>query len=100
MRRELREVRLHEVSVVTGFPAYKATSASLRSIDALAEVTGLDADQLAEALTILENGKPLSPDQASMLEETVNKLRVKPDPEMVNTIGLKLKHLDLLSKQF
>jgi hypothetical protein len=49
---------------------------------------------------VLENGKPLSPDQASMLEETVNKLRVKPDPEMVNAIGLKLKHLDLLSKQF
>ena len=100
MRRELREVRLHEVSVVTGFPAYKATSASLRSIDALAEVTGLDADKLAEALTILENGKSLSVDHAAMLQETINKLRVKPDPDMVNTIGLKLKHLNLLSKQF
>lgn len=31
--RELREVILHEVSVVTGFPAYAATSAAVRSAD-------------------------------------------------------------------
>lgn len=31
--RELREVILHEVSVVTGFPAYAATSAAVRSTD-------------------------------------------------------------------
>jgi HK97 family phage prohead protease len=100
MRRELREVRLHEVSVVTGFPAYKATSASLRSIDALAEVTGLDADKLAEALTVLENGKTLSLDHAAMLEETINKLRAQPEPDAAATLALKLKQLDLLSKQF
>jgi HK97 family phage prohead protease len=100
MRRELREVRLHEVSVVTGFPAYKATSASLRSIDALAEVTGLDADKLAEALTVLENGKTLSLDHAAMLEETIKKLRAQPEPDAAATLALKLKQLDLLSKQF
>jgi uncharacterized protein len=32
--RELKEVRLYEVSVVTGFPAYEATTASVRSLDA------------------------------------------------------------------
>lgn len=31
--RELRELILHEVSVVTGFPAYAATSAAVRSAD-------------------------------------------------------------------
>jgi len=31
--RELREIILHEVSVVTGFPAYEATDASVRSTD-------------------------------------------------------------------
>jgi HK97 family phage prohead protease len=35
--RELKEVRLYEVSVVTGFPAYQATSASVRSLEILAE---------------------------------------------------------------
>lgn len=32
--RELREVILHEVSIVTGFPAYPATDASVRSAEA------------------------------------------------------------------
>jgi len=32
--RELREVILHEVSVVTGFPAYPETDASVRDLDA------------------------------------------------------------------
>lgn len=31
--RELREVILHEVSIVTGFPAYEATDATVRAID-------------------------------------------------------------------
>lgn len=100
-RRELREVRLHEVSVVTGFPAYKATSASLRSIDALAEATGMDANKLAEALTLLENGKELTDDYASMLSETISKLRVAPVmSDKTNSLALKQKHLELLLKQF
>ena len=100
-RRELREVRLHEVSVVTGFPAYKATSASLRSIDALAEATGMDANKLAEALTMLENGKELTDDYASMLAETISKLRVAPVmSDKANNLALKQKHLELLLKQF
>lgn len=100
-RRELREVRLHEVSVVTGFPAYKATSASLRSIDALAEATGMDANKLAEALTLLENGKELNDDYASMLSETISKLRVAPVmSDKTNSLALKQKHLELLLKQF
>jgi hypothetical protein len=45
--RELREIILHEVSVVTGFPAYPATSgATVRSVDDDAE-----ADESAEQRT-------------------------------------------------
>jgi uncharacterized protein len=40
--RELREIRLHEVSIVTGFPAYSATTASVRSLEVLATRTEVD----------------------------------------------------------
>lgn len=98
MRRELREIRLHEVSVVTGFPAYSATSASLRSVDALASAVGVDADQLAEALTILENGKELSAEHAGLLTEAVAKLRA--DRVAPSSLNIKKKHLELLKQQF
>lgn len=98
MRRDLREIRLHEVSVVTGFPAYSATSASLRSVDALASVVGVDADQLAEALTVLENGKELSAEHAGLLTEAVAKLRA--DRVAPSSLNLKKMHLELLKKQF
>ena len=98
MQRSLKEVRLHEVSVVTGFPAYSATSASVRSIDALAEAVGADADQLAEALTLLENGKELSADHASLLSEAVTKLRANTSNS--NTVKLKSLHLELLKNKF
>lgn len=97
MTRELRQIRLHEVSVVTGFPAYSATSAALRSLDMLADATGLDANKLAEALTMLENGKPLSTDHADLLTETVAKLRGEPDTsEVAGSLALKRKQIDLL----
>jgi len=98
MQRSLKEVRLHEVSVVTGFPAYSATSASVRSIDALAEAVGADADALAEALTLLENGKELSADHASLLSEAVTKLRANTTNS--NTVKLKSLHLELLKNKF
>lgn len=97
--RELREVRLHEVSVVTGFPAYRATSATLRSIDLLAEKTGADANKLAHALTLLENGKELADDDAALLSEAVTKLRATP-AETPASVSVALKHLELLKHQF
>ena len=97
MTRELKQIRLHEVSVVTGFPAYSATSAALRSLDVLADATGLDANKLAEALTMLENGKPLSDDHADLLAQTVSKLRGQADTtEVAGTLALKRKQIDLL----
>ena len=94
-RRELKQIRLYEVSVVTGFPAYAATSAQVRSFDALATRTGIDADQLAVAITALEAGQTLAPDHAALLRETVAKLEPQPEsaPASVSVLA---KHLELL----
>jgi HK97 family phage prohead protease len=93
--RELHAVRLHEVSVVTGWPAYPATSASVRSFEILAERTNTNADELAEAITLLENGAELDSARADLLTEVVSKLRQEPPASL---LGLKQKHLDLLAK--
>ena len=95
MTRELRQVRLHEVSVVTGFPAYKATSATVRSLDILAERTGVDADKLAEAITMLESGNTLSDESADLLSSAVSKLRAEP-AKVPHTVNLLAKKLELL----
>lgn len=95
MNRELRQIRLFEVSVVTGFPAYEATSAQVRSLDALATRTGIDADQLAVAITALESGQTLDPNHAALLRETVAKLEPTPQSAPAN-VGVLAKHLDLL----
>jgi len=95
MSRELRQVRLHEVSVVTGFPAYTATSASVRSLDILAERTGVDADKLAEAITMLEAGGTLSDESADLLSNAVGKLRAEP-AKVPSSVNLLNKHLELL----
>lgn len=83
-QRELREVRLIEVSVVT-FPAYPATSASVRMTDMLADRTGEDASLLNQALNALEDGKELTHDQAALLLTVVAKMTpeaiVEPAPE-------------------
>ena len=48
--RELREIALHEVSVVTGFPAYEGTTAAVRSLEAVCERTGMSVDEIAQVL--------------------------------------------------
>ena len=93
--RELRQIKLYEVSVVTGFPAYAATTAVVRSLDALATRTGIDADQLAAAITNLESGQTLSNDHAMLLRETVAKLEPVQDAAP-SRLGVMAKHLDLL----
>jgi HK97 family phage prohead protease len=113
--RELKEVRLHEVSIVTGFPAYEATSASVRSLDTLAQVLGMDADMLDFVIGKLEDGEPLTGDQADLIIEIVSKLREDapmdmPSPDQMPTLDqividelasleIKRKHLDLLFKK-
>lgn len=93
--RELRQIKLYEVSVVTGFPAYSATTAAVRSLDALATRTGIDADHLAAAITNLESGQTLSQDHAMLLRETVAKLEPVQDTAPAR-LGVMAKHLDLL----
>ena len=94
-RRELKQIRLYEVSVVTGFPAYAATSAQVRSFDALSIRTGIDADQLAVAITALESGQTLDPNHAALLRETVAKLEPAPQSAPAS-VGVLAKHLELL----
>jgi HK97 family phage prohead protease len=93
--RELKEVKLYEVSVVTGFPAYAATSASVRSVDTLAQRAQVDADKLAVAITMLESGSELDDDQAGLLSDVVAKLRKQPEAAP-SRIGVLQKQLDLL----
>jgi len=97
--RRLNEVRLHEVSVVTGFPAYEATSAQVRTIEMLAKRTNLDADALAQALTLLENGQELADEQASIITAAVERLRPSTTLEDDSTSGNVSTPLSILSKQ-
>ena len=93
--RELREVRLHEVSIVTGFPAYEATAATVRSLDGLVDATGLEADKLNAAITALEKGETLDDELAGVLDAAVTKLRTERD-DVAAKLALKQKQLDVL----
>lgn len=68
--RTLTEVRLFEVSPVTGWPAYPATSASVRD---LAEIIDAEPDDLAAAFGVLRDPEArLSRAQASLLTKLIN----------------------------
>jgi uncharacterized protein len=97
--RELHQVRLHEVSIVTGFPAYQATTASVRSLDILATRTAVDVDALSDAITRLEAGETLEAEHADLIAEVVSKLRAD-QPSNLELLELKRKQLDLMSKVF
>jgi HK97 family phage prohead protease len=98
--RELKEIRLHEVSIVTGFPAYEATTASVRSLDILATRTNVDADKLSDVMLKLEAGETLPADEADLLVDVVNKLKEQTEPvvDVLENLNLKKKQLDLLFK--
>lgn len=100
-QRRLLEVRLHEVSIVTGFPAYAATTVNVRAVARLAYRAEQDAETLADAITALERGDELNDDQANVLLETVERIRPKaeepPAPDAV-PIEVLLQKLDLLDK--
>lgn len=98
--RTISELRLHEVSVVTGFPAYPQTTAAVRR---LAMRTQQDADALSDAVTALESGDELSEDQATVLIAAVERLAPAKEP-LTQTIAdaiplsIKSKMLDLKAK--
>ena len=90
--RTLESVRLSEVSVVS-FPAYTATTATVRSLEST-----IDPDKLADALLKLESGEDLDEAQATLITDVVGKLKAQPETEEVADNGLDL--LDLKKKQF
>jgi len=99
MERTLTAVRLFEVSIVTGFPAYEATQAAVRSLEKLSERTGMAVDELSEALDLLAEGAELPADKASLLMDAIKQSSPEPEPEPVSLLGLKAKQTDLLAKK-
>jgi hypothetical protein len=97
--RELREIVLHEVSVVTGFPAYEQTQAAVRSLEKLSERTGLAVDDLTAALDALADGDELDAEKADLLIAAITEARPKVEPEPENLLALKQKQHDLFAKK-
>jgi len=73
-QRTISELRLHEVSVVTGFPAYRQTTAAVRALPLLAKRTGVDIDALSDAFDALSEGN-LSDDQYALLVDAADRAR-------------------------
>lgn len=108
--RVLKRVNVHEVSVGVAFPAYTATdgTATVRAmtelsekIMQLAELRGVSAEELTDALLALEAGDELTERQGELLTDTLGKV-LKKDPEVSNPqalLDLKKKQLDLLMQR-
>jgi len=108
--RVLKRVNVHEVSVGVAFPAYTATdgTATVRAmtelsekIMQLAELRGVSAEELTDALLALEAGDELTERQGELLTDTLGKV-LKKDPEVSNAndvLDLKKKQLDLLMQR-
>jgi len=108
-QRILKRVNVHEVSLVA-FPAYTATegTASVRAmteladkISRLAEIRGVSAEELTDALLALESGDELTERQGELLTDTLGKV-LKQDPEVTNpaaVLDMKKKQLDLLMQR-
>lgn len=108
-QRVLKRVNIHEVSVVS-WPAYTATegTASVRSVGEfvdkiakLAELRGISAEELTDALLALEAGEELTERQGELITEVLPKVLQK-DPEVTNPqalLDLKKKQLDLLMQR-
>ena len=97
--RTLEAVRLFEVSIVSS-PAYEGTAGTVAVRSAVAE-SGIDADQLADALMRLESGEELDPNQATLITDVVAKLTKTEEVQEVqgDILALKKKKLDLLLKE-
>ena len=94
-RRTLTEVKLFEVSVVTGMPAYAATSAGVRK---LAERVAVDEVTLAAALSSLESGEELDEAQADLIRGVVDQLAPK-DIKADNSLIVAQQLLALMEMQ-
>jgi uncharacterized protein len=98
--RTIHELRLHEVSVVTGFPAYRQTTAAVRALPLLAKRTGIDIDALSDAFDALSEGS-LNDDQYALLVDAADRARPERpavEPEPVDLSALQALS-DLLKKR-
>ena len=114
--RTLKEVRLHEVSVVTGVAAYPATTASVRNLSVIAYRSDTDLSKLTDAIAALESGQ-LTQQQADILRNVVDRLisdiseneqmesieeeienLVENENQNSTPISLLMKQLDLIAK--
>ena len=99
--RTLREIRLHEVSIVA-FPAYTATAGttSVRGLDAVAKRADVDADSLADAILKIEQGEDITADDRTLLSQVIDKLSPDQveelDANQYDMLALKKKKLALL----
>ena len=108
-QRILKRVNIHEASVVA-YAAYTSTegTASVRSINdlavkiaELAEIRGVSAEELTDALLALEAGQELTERQGELLTETLGKVLQKDEQvtSAADVLDLKKKQLDLLMKK-
>lgn len=97
--RVLRSVVLHEVSVVTGFPAYEATTAAVRSLERLSHRTKVAVDDLVEAFEILADGGQLDDDRMLALQEVVMGDQSAVHDDAPSLLPLKARLTDLLAKK-
>lgn len=100
--RTLREVMLHEVSIVA-FPAYQETAgtATVRALDKVAQRADVDVDALADALLKLETGEEFTSDDRNLLNKVLDE--ITPTEEVSEEdkgdyamLSLKKKKLELL----
>lgn len=78
-RRSISEARLYEVSVLAGqMPAYRTTTAYLRSV---AQELERDADDVTDAVEALRDGRALTDAEAALLRSLVDRLSPEPEPE-------------------
>jgi uncharacterized protein len=95
--RTLLAAKIHEVSVVTGVPAYPQTTASVRKLMPLAARTSTDVDELSEAMAALQSGE-LSADQASLLRTVVDKVAASGEPAATVPTSILAAKLTLAEK--
>lgn len=98
--RTLVSVRIHEVSLVA-FPAYTSTAGTVavRAYAEVAERAQVDADELAEAITAISEGKELTGEQASLIRKVVDQIAPADAPALdAELLDVKRKKLELLSK--
>jgi hypothetical protein len=77
--RTLEEIRLHEVSVVTGVAAYPATTASVRSWLVPAKRAAVDPERLTVAIAKLNGAEMLTDDDVRTISAVIESLRDAPE---------------------